>query len=90
MSENQTLVWISDISQKCLKSKLFGNKTVVECLKSILDQISDTHSSFNKQSIIYQIHIDEAWANSAFCFFVIRFVAKLNLWSLYPEMNQNV
>ena len=40
VSENCTLGY--DFRQ-CQKSKLFGNLTVIESLKSILVQISDTH-----------------------------------------------
>ena len=40
VSENQDLG--SDFRQ-CLKSKLLGNQTVIDCLKSILVQILDTH-----------------------------------------------
>ena len=47
VSENQLLVQISDISQKRLKSKLFGNWTVIECLKSQTLTVRSTLSSLN-------------------------------------------
>ena len=46
--EKQTLS--SDFRQ-CLKSKLFGNRAVIECLKSILVWISDARCTFVPNSL---------------------------------------
>ena len=43
VSKNKLWVRIADISQKCLNLNCFETETVIECLKSMIFQISDAH-----------------------------------------------
>ena len=48
--------------KKCLKTKLFGNRTVIEYLKSILVQISDTHCISLRRVINVRDRYFHCWA----------------------------